>query len=30
LKERSEAAGFDAFLLKPVDMAALQKVAHPG
>ena len=30
LKERSEAAGFDAFLLKPVDVAELKKVAVLG
>jgi len=30
LKERSEAAGFDAFLLKPVEFAALEKVARPA
>lgn len=30
LKSRSEAAGFDAYLLKPVDLAELEKVARPG
>lgn len=30
LKERSEAAGFDAYLLKPVDMSELKKVAALG
>lgn len=30
LKERSEAAGFDAYLLKPVDFAALERVARPS
>jgi CheY-like chemotaxis protein len=30
LKERSEAAGFDAYLLKPVEFSALEKVARPA
>jgi CheY-like chemotaxis protein len=30
LQSRAESAGFDAWLLKPVDFAELEKIARPG